>query len=45
MRRDYGETLDANNLLFVASASGTTSTLFTSAYIFAPSLTRLLHFP
>jgi hypothetical protein len=38
MRREYGAILDANNLLFVASASGTTSTLFTSAFTFAPTL-------
>src|SRR5262249_43919644 len=38
MRLEYGRILDSNNLLFVASASGTTSTLFTSAYIFEPSL-------
>jgi hypothetical protein len=38
MQREYGEILDRNRLLFVASASGTTSTLLTSAYLFAPAV-------
>ena len=38
MKSDYGQSLDMKNLLFVASASGTTSTLLTSAYEFAPSI-------
>ncbi len=38
LKLEYGKILDTHNLLFVASVSGTTSTLFTSAYIFAPGI-------
>jgi hypothetical protein len=38
MRKEFREVLGQNNLVFAASASGTTSTLLSSAKIFQPAL-------